>query len=105
MNSIIFLVLVFSLLPGFLYAYLDGGFLSMILQFFVAFVASGRSCVDGRRLIRVAFGCAPSVCACAAHLSIALAGFHKPKPAQRDGVTASYSIDVFVLYSPAGGFS
>ncbi|MAY90946.1 MAG: hypothetical protein CMN00_07215 [Rickettsiales bacterium] len=39
MNSIIFLVLVFSLLPGFLYAYLDGGFLSMILQFFVAFVA------------------------------------------------------------------
>ena len=58
--------------------------------------------MDGRRLIRVAFGCAPSVCACAAHLSIALAGFHKP--AQRDGVTASYSIDVFVLYSPAGGF-
>ena len=39
MNSIIILVIVFSLLPEFLYAYLDGGFLSMILQFFVAFVA------------------------------------------------------------------
>jgi|TARA_B100001540_G_C15737504_1_gene610604 hypothetical protein len=41
MISNFFLTIIFIAYPSVVFAYLDGGFLSMILQFIVAFIAMG----------------------------------------------------------------